>query len=417
MSVQDPEAAMAEPAAVGVGRDEPVYFNGEVWPVCKMVFKFTLLTIITLGIYRFWAKTRLRQYFWSQTEFDGDRFEYLGTPKELFIGFLIVMAILAPVFFAAEFIGTLVASNGVVPTIIYQFCYLLTFLVLIQVAIYRMSRYRLTRTSWRGVRFGLDGNAWHFCFMALVAMATIIGSIGIAYPWMRNWLIRYRVENMRFGDSYFHYSGQASMLRNRWWIGLAVCVSPFVVAAIVSGIPDLAEIENFFSQLEAEGKVAGDDVPAAFAAYSIAYGVAVLAAIVMYIWYRVGEYRAVVSHISLGEATMDSSLSTARIFGLVGMMVGLFVLLFACTVGAFVVIQGPGAASSGGIVAFIFVFVAFFIGFSVIPTGIYGTLMTRAVLTSLRVYNKQSLTDIAQGDQSKMKYGEGLADAFDVGAF
>ena len=114
---------------------------------------------------------------------------------------------------------------------------------------------------------------------------------------------------------------------------------------------------------------------------------------------------------------MDSSLSTGRVFGLVGLMVGLFILLFACIVGAFVFLQVAGMPSSGGIVASIFVFVAFFIGFSVIPTGIYGTLMARAVLTSMRVYHKQSLTDIAQGEQSELKYGEGLADAFDVGAF
>ena len=53
-----------------------------------------LLTIVTLGIYRFWAKTRIRRYLWSQTEFLGDRFEYTGTGKELLIGFLIVFAFL-----------------------------------------------------------------------------------------------------------------------------------------------------------------------------------------------------------------------------------------------------------------------------------------------------------------------------------
>ena len=54
-----------------------------------MLFRFAFLTIITLGIYRFWAKTKLRRYLWSVVEYDGDRFEYHGTAKELFLGFLI----------------------------------------------------------------------------------------------------------------------------------------------------------------------------------------------------------------------------------------------------------------------------------------------------------------------------------------
>ena len=43
-------------------------------------------TIFTFGIYRFWAKTRLRQYIFGETLFYGDRFSYHGTAKELLRG-------------------------------------------------------------------------------------------------------------------------------------------------------------------------------------------------------------------------------------------------------------------------------------------------------------------------------------------
>ncbi|RFA27198.1 hypothetical protein CAI21_15230 [Alkalilimnicola ehrlichii] len=46
-----------------------------------------LLKVITLGIYHFWAVTRVRRYLWAQTSFDGERFEYTGTGRQLFLGF------------------------------------------------------------------------------------------------------------------------------------------------------------------------------------------------------------------------------------------------------------------------------------------------------------------------------------------
>ncbi len=46
------------------------------------------LTLVTLGIYRFWARVRVLRYLWSQTAFAGDRFAYHGTGKELLKGWL-----------------------------------------------------------------------------------------------------------------------------------------------------------------------------------------------------------------------------------------------------------------------------------------------------------------------------------------
>ena len=58
--------------------------DGAAATLAPIVIVNTLLTIITLSIYRFWAKTRVRQYLWDQTSLDGDRLEYSGTGKELF---------------------------------------------------------------------------------------------------------------------------------------------------------------------------------------------------------------------------------------------------------------------------------------------------------------------------------------------
>ena len=55
-----------------------------------------LLFICTLGNYRFRAAARQRRYLWSRTRFIDDQLEWTGTGREMFFGFLIVIAVLAP---------------------------------------------------------------------------------------------------------------------------------------------------------------------------------------------------------------------------------------------------------------------------------------------------------------------------------
>ena len=53
--------------------------------------KNALLGLITLTIYRFWAKTNVRKHVWSCIHINGEPLEYTGTGKELFIGALIIL--------------------------------------------------------------------------------------------------------------------------------------------------------------------------------------------------------------------------------------------------------------------------------------------------------------------------------------
>ena len=50
---------------------------------------------MTLGIYQFWTRARLRRYIWSSILPGGDYFEYTGTGLEKFLGFLIALVVLA----------------------------------------------------------------------------------------------------------------------------------------------------------------------------------------------------------------------------------------------------------------------------------------------------------------------------------
>lgn len=67
----------------------PLSFVGDMGPLFGLVIVNALLSIVTLGIYRFWARTRVRRYLWRNMQLLGEPFEYSGVGSELFVGFLI----------------------------------------------------------------------------------------------------------------------------------------------------------------------------------------------------------------------------------------------------------------------------------------------------------------------------------------
>src|SRR6266511_3123148 len=82
-----------------------VSFLGDRPTFVGLVARGAMLELFTVGFYRFWLATDMRRYLWSHTTLDGDAPEYTGTAKELLIGFLFALAILAPIYLAYFLIG------------------------------------------------------------------------------------------------------------------------------------------------------------------------------------------------------------------------------------------------------------------------------------------------------------------------
>ena len=72
------------PAAPAVRR---LRFHGSAMGLFGIQAINALLTLLTLGVFYFWAKTRVRRYVMGETELEGDRFAYHGTGRELLVGF------------------------------------------------------------------------------------------------------------------------------------------------------------------------------------------------------------------------------------------------------------------------------------------------------------------------------------------
>ena len=127
-------------------------FNGNGNDYFGILIVNFLLTIITLGLYYPWAKARQLQYLYGSTEFNDSRFEFHGTGKEMFKGF--IKALLLFGILIGSYVALIMFGHPLYAILIY----IIGFALLIPLAIHGSYRYRMSRTSWRGIRFGYRGN-------------------------------------------------------------------------------------------------------------------------------------------------------------------------------------------------------------------------------------------------------------------
>ncbi|MEM8849386.1 MAG: DUF898 family protein [Pseudomonadota bacterium] len=205
-----------------------------------LAMKTTFLTVVTLGLYSFWSRTRVRRWLWSSLHVGGAPLEYRGRPLEKLMGFVIAACIVAAylgvvgmvlIFLSLSIfrdVGAGIAASVVLVLPVYWF------------ARYRGTAYLLGHTEWRGLSFSMAPGAWGYAVRAGLWTLVTVLSAGIAMPWRTHRLWRYRVDRTFYGDTPFHFDGTAGPLVRLWipiWLGLAACAALWSVAiASFSGI-------------------------------------------------------------------------------------------------------------------------------------------------------------------------------------
>ena len=182
-----------------------------------------LLTIITLGVYYFWAKVRVRSYILSQTECAGDRFAYHGTGRELLLGLLKAVLLVGVPFFLLDLGIDLVARGPVAQAVggLLSYVAILAFFAFATVG---ARRYRLSRTSWRGVRFSFKGRVLEFLkvFVGGSLLTTI--TVGLYYPFFDTRRHGFLVSHSYFGNQTFSFDGRGKDLFGRYLLTLLLLV-------------------------------------------------------------------------------------------------------------------------------------------------------------------------------------------------
>jgi uncharacterized membrane protein YjgN (DUF898 family) len=208
----------------------------------KLTLVNLLLSIITLGFYRFWAKTNVRKHIWSSVHINGEPLEYTGTGMELFKGFLMVFFCLILPYILAVTAATLVQGPESPIAVALQGAFVLAVYVLWGFAIYKARKFQLSRTNWRGIRGTLVGNAMIYSLLYFGSIIAKSMSAGWATPVMNTVLAEQITNDMRFGDAAFKFKGRAGPLYPTyalcWFLTLVAIVAFFTLAIASSAISD-----------------------------------------------------------------------------------------------------------------------------------------------------------------------------------
>lgn len=353
-------------------------FTGSWREYAPIAFTNLLLTIVTLGIYTFWARTRTRQYLWSRTRFIDDRLEWTGTGLELLLGYVMVtVLVFVPVAGLNLLIGALVTRGNTTAAgmagLLFVLLYLL-FFVLGGIAMFRALRYRLSRTYWHGIRGGSDARGFGYGLSYLWRMMLGSAAFGLLVPWALVSLWNERWNAMSFGPYPFRSGASADGLMPRYLlfyllpVALGIGFVLLLVLGLWLGLPAQAT----------PGPVAPLFLILGFAAFYLLF--LVLFGLVSLSFYA-AYFRQGIGALTLGQLEFAF---TARTSDWLKLVLGTL-LLVVCTLGI-------------GAVFISYRNWAFFV-------------------RHLRAYGRLDLDQFTQSTTRAPGQGEGLFDGLDMGAF
>jgi uncharacterized membrane protein YjgN (DUF898 family) len=380
--------------------------------IAGLAFGGSALVVLTFGIYRFWFITRLRRQLWQRSALAGSTFEYTGTVYEIFIGFLMLLAILVPlnlVSWVATLGGPTVqmAVAQVVPWV---------FMFLILFATFRARRYRLTRTLWRGVRFGQTGSGVSYAFRVSGWCLATVFSLGIAFPFARASLERYRVNNTWYGDQAFASKATGlSMLLP--FLGLvAASLLPLVATlAYLAGKPDA--LAAFWASLEPLADMKPVKLSQAGETLVLAAGWMICGPFVLWPLYRALELRTNIGRVTLGSARFRSTIGAGAFylrylatFGLtVVVLIGVGILVSPIFLVAGASSGSTSLAVGGVVVAYLLAYMLM----GAVRVWLLTAGLWEAVVTSILVENVDALDRIAARHHDGNAVGDDFASAYD----
>jgi uncharacterized membrane protein YjgN (DUF898 family) len=346
-----------------------------------------LLNLITLTIYRFWAKTNVRRHIWSCVHINGQPLEYTGRGIEIFFGFLIVLGLFVlPFTLAIAFVG--IAWGPLHPALIgLQVLFILLIYVLWGAALYRARRYQLSRTLWRGIRGTLVGSSMIYSLTYFGSLMARGMSLGWSTPVLNTVLQEQIIGDMRLGDLAFKFKGRAGPLYPTyalcWFLSLvAIVVFIFLFGAEVAALFG-PEVQKVFDEI---GKP--DAEPTLEQIWTAGTVIAVLAVsfiamflVIPMLWaiYSAKELSTFANYTRAGNATFRLNATTGSLISLV--IVNLLILIFTLGIGRPFIQQR----------------------------------LIRYMCDRMEVIGTIDVDRIAQSQATMDRTGEGLADAFDLG--
>ncbi len=390
-----------------------------------LALKTAILTVLTVGFYRFWMVARLRRHYWNAIRIQGDPFEYTGTGLEKLLGFLVAVIVLA-VYLGLVNIGLVFLGLSYVQDDSFVIlASVFASMPLIFFAVYRAQRYIMARTRWRGIRFGMDNGAWGYSVRAMWLWFLTLVTGGLLYPYLQFKLAKFITDRTYFGDQKFEQRGS--------WAGL---FAYWIWLYIVIGMMGLA----------IWGLAADQGNPATTVIGWVIFFVGYITFFVLLLRYEVVVFRYLWSNRHLGEASFENNVTPGSIIS--AYVVGTLLVSVITTIVAFALIMAVGAIVTmlGGAemveslrtgrgvgqaemaalmqqpVMLIATIVLIYLIFFAVPFALSQVFITKPILKrkaeAMHIRDAQSLMQSRQREHDHAAEAGGFADALgvDVGA-
>lgn len=276
---------------------------------------------------------------------------------------------------------------------------------LILFAQYRARRYKMARTRWRGIRFGMDSAAWGYVWRAFGHFFLTLITGGLLLPRQSFYLEKYMADRSWYGDAKFEQSGR--------WQSLYPGFKHILIGMVVL--------------------IAGG----AFVAITMFVGVGLFIVFIGYIWiiigavyYRIYTFNYMVSHKSLnGQIGFFSGARTGNVVG-TAIKGTILIAIFGAVVGGvffsisfgmvgFSMPRDPSVLGglTGGILGILGV--VLYVGFLLMMSALSFVLITQPIIAHVvdntALSGAEHLNDIQQREADEGADAEGFADALDIG--
>ena len=392
--------------------------------------------LFTLGIYDFWARTEVRKRLWSAIRLDGEPLVYTGTGKELFLGFIIVFGlVLLPILLLSAGIilafGPTSPVAQLFPLALYVFIFLL-----FGVAIYRAQRYRLLRTSWRGIRGSLDGNSWNYGWTYFWTFLLIPLTLGWIIPWRTTKLQTLITNDAMFGDREFFFKGDAGPLYGPFamlWIGVfAIYVGASLVFAVaIAALQHTFDLDTLSPGGQLKPEIASIVTIGTLGIIAMAY----LLYLLISAWYRARTINHFAKCTHFEGAQFKAKVTGAGLLwidvtNILILLVGALLLIIPLSIAAVLIVAVANSIDAMLLESLLGPDVKIRFAAISVPIAIFIMALSFTILlpvtqaramgyfiSHLSIEGPIALERIAQSTADQVSTGEGLAQAFDIDAF
>ena len=292
-------------------------FDGSASQLISLVLKNTVLTILTVGLYRFWAQRDMRQFLWQSVRFQEEYPEYQGRAIDsvyMFLG-LTMFGVLSA--------GLLIVLPQLfIPfrpvTAALELFFVVGLFLAYQYWCQWRRRYNLDHTALHGIRFERSPQSLQRVVPFLGIWSLVILTAGLAYPLARVISARDLFRDVRFGPASVTIEANAQPLLVPWAIVYGTLALTFL----------LVGTDWLFDYQTASG--------GSILIYWLLSMAMIIASFGALVWYKCGEFDYFVSSLSIGQSRVYTDLPPWRllmkasmpVFGFLIYSLSLFLLAY-----------------------------------------------------------------------------------------